>query len=1414
MKRIAKRKHWQKHGVSEIVGNLLILGITVTLFSSIMIFVSTMPTPSEEVYTDFGSSVDIGTDYANVTITHEGGQTLKDFRTNIYLFIDGTPQTLKFSDFHLSSEWKTGQTGWYNVSGVSSSTSLSLMVVDTEANSVVYDVTLRGQQTSFAPIIESRGTSPSTLFVGTTFTLFVKVTDPDGNLNTASVYANASSLGASFSSVPLTDSNNDGIFTSAQTFIAQSAWSGKEVIFNASDMTGKNTTGRFVITITTQDGGSSYYGPYYNYSSYLVNGTYPPDVSGGESGGTGGAVGTTFYYVRNADTLEITRDFEPGDAVMIEVYSNSLMNLALENNFYMYHPLTGDPMVPPTKSDAFEYGGIYATFNRYVYNFSAPIAPLIYTIQMNLKDNTGTVVNIADTIRISGADYPAIEVLRVNRTTGQFESPSSFNHTDTLYVRIITQSVESNLDSVYVGTVEISDYTGKYIIKKVPADFSAYPTTDYSAPISSLFKTNATGPTRLADNTVVLGTAYTIYLKPQDAYQGWWLPRTNAYTLKVSIVSEMPGETYHDLTLQMNITAPLSTTDIVTSIGSGSYTWSASAAQWDDSALAWFSSTERSDQWKKTTIDPNTYNGPIAMVLSDIDNDGYDDLVVGFQDSSVSLVWYRNEKPDGSEWSETPYLISAAFDARTGVQAAETSSKGSTSEDDSVWVYRTSWPTMDRFYPDDGDYTTTEICADMAAGDFDGDGDDDVVASFVHAVTFTTASSRSNAGPSNSYGMFFNRGVYVFWNDGSWTRTTLYSTSDWLANGWDNEDRNSGIMDLDTGDFNQDGYDDIVGVSEADRSGNANGATFVWFSRYLESSGDKQEGAFGTPSSYVELTPTVAGKRPWDTSAHYYSTEYQTRFPKVDVANIDSNGYPDIIRTSTASNTISVFLTMPSSSSTATFYPSGEFSPGPGVVAHVTGSIANLTANDTGYENLTEVWKNYPMDIGKPQQVGAPADTTGHLNTTDIRDDDGVTYNVGGDKKMCVTLFDINNTHQTKVLSNATLRVKYAVEADYLGSENITITTTGWGVDLPTDIKPLSSQTEMVTATYDLLAAGVNTWEELNALSVKLQNSGAVDDGAVLFDYVWVEAYFVEGTQLDWVWTLENDYDYPFHQLTVVAKCLETNGSFYLQYSLDNTTWLNLTDLSDRAEITGTTELTYTYSIAHSTQDTIYLRVRDSDASAADAFNNTICMNMISLEHYTPQVSWSNSDRYDIAASDLSVGEYITAIAVGDLGKFTFDYRPDGFPDIIATTSKVGGGDSTHSVYLFPQNLGGGGFSNVMRLDTPDLAAQVTDNAVYNIMNVALGDIDGDYDLDIVLVVGYAPGRSGGTAPTLWLLENEPLPGGWQFDDRTINVLGTGESAINVVTGYVDLTIFIPFMGVLGIVMASAVTEYVRRRRE
>ncbi|MCU0862083.1 MAG: type IV pilin, partial [Methanomassiliicoccales archaeon] len=90
-----------RKGVSDIIGNILILGITVTLFSSIMMFVVSMPAPNEGAYADFTPSVRYieGSPYdiIQINMTHKGGQELQDTTTNIYLDVNGTRYTLHMS---------------------------------------------------------------------------------------------------------------------------------------------------------------------------------------------------------------------------------------------------------------------------------------------------------------------------------------------------------------------------------------------------------------------------------------------------------------------------------------------------------------------------------------------------------------------------------------------------------------------------------------------------------------------------------------------------------------------------------------------------------------------------------------------------------------------------------------------------------------------------------------------------------------------------------------------------------------------------------------------------------------------------------------------------------------------------------------------------------------------------------------------------------------------------------------------------------------------------------------------------------------------------------------------------------------------------------------------------------------------
>jgi len=911
MSGIRRRVKWSRKGVSEIIGNILILGITVTLFSSVMYFVANMPPPQENAYADFSVAPRwIHGGQVSVNITHVGGQELKNSTTRIVFSFNQRQQVLNISDSRnpaIGTNWVTGVTGGFSVNlipGETGSEPLSIMIIDTDKNNIVWSGTVAGGVVGqgVKPIIGTRGTTPSPAYADDQITLFATVTDPDGDLIANSVYIDLSSIG--FSSQKMRASASSGVFV-AGPFAAQLEWNGKTVIINATDSKGNQETGLMTLTIYQKGGasGPSYgpYGPYINYSSYMVNGTYPPDASGGESGGAGGFVGTAFYYIREADHYStITRVFNPGERILIEVYSDALDNIGLQNEFTMTNPYNGDPLVPPSSSSAFGYGGVFGTFHRYNCTFTAPDlgSALVLPFQIKLKDTTGDIINIVDYIQIekSGvlASYPMLQIYRGNTTTGHFEdTKGNFSLTDTIYVRILTQDVDSNLANLVVGNIEISDYSGRYIINTPPSAFTASPNPPgYSSPpVSSMFKTTLSSINRVADSTTGAGVAYTFFFNPKDAYQGWWLPRTNAYTIRISMISDQGtpvGELYYDITSHINITAPLTTTDIVASIGSGYYTWSSSGAQWTNNKLAWFSSTERSDQWNRITISDPTYAGPIGLAMSDIDNDGYNDLIVGYQDPNVNVAWFRNPTDGSSNWNG-PYIIaSPGFDALPGPQAANNAQaypSGSTThgnDDEDTTVYSAYGNYYLSSYNGEDFYCQNEVAGALAIGDFDGDGQKDVVVSYVHTVVWSDATSRSQGNqPGHSFPMFFNRGIYVYWGS-TWQRTQLYGTDGWIAAGTSNSNSNPAALDLATGDFNQDGYDDIVAVYE-------NGQTQVWFSQYQQVGGDRTK-IFGAGSNMM-VQATVAGTNPWD---------HTGRMPSVRVANMDSNGYPDIIRTSTA----------------------------------------------------------------------------------------------------------------------------------------------------------------------------------------------------------------------------------------------------------------------------------------------------------------------------------------------------------------------------------------------------------------------------------------------------------------------------------------------------------------------------------
>jgi hypothetical protein len=1396
MVRFKKQLRRCRRAVSDIIGNLLILAITVTLFSSIMFYVATIPSPEEQTYAEI--TYDLGEVVSSsrwIYLTHKGGQDLINGSTNIYIFKYGSELiSLKLDDGTLSGQdqekWSPGEVWQYELSGVNNDTPLSIMIIDTAHNTKIWEAEMVGGQVTgdYAPVITTRGTLPTIIIDGSTFIFYASVSDFNDDLDTSSVYVDASSLGIAPALIQLTDSDGDGVFISAP-IMGDKDFDNKEVMVKAMDLTSKAASTRFTL-IAQQDmtggGGSNEtnIGPFTGFEAYLVNGTYPPDASGGQSGDT---LGTTFYYIRRSSDKSITRLFEPGEKFYIEVYSNRLTNLALENSFSMFNPTTGNLVTPQTKLvNAFQYGGIYATFHRYYINVTAPTQTLFFPLQISLRDNAGTVANIDDTISVSGATYPIIKTYRLNETN-KLELCNSFNHTDKMYVKIFTKDVDSTITSVVLNDIQINGYSGKYIVKQTlptPTTWTsgAEPTLAVRSPLSQLYKTDKTGdsPARVYDNNV-LTSVYTVRINLLEPNNDWWLPGRNSYTLLIPVLTDSgnsgTGETYFNMNFQFNVTAPRSTTDLVASVGAGAFTWSASGATWEDNKLVWYKNGERFDQWDATYIDEDTYNGPTGMVLADIDNDGYQDLVVGYQDSTVSLAWYRNMNIEGSAWSTLPYIICNAFDAYPGTQADEDTDLGLDNEDSSVWATQYS---TDRF-ASDSYVSVNEIVGALGSGDFDGDGDVDLVASFMHVVVYTSATGSGDADYTNSFGMFFNRGIYVFWNDGSWTRTQLTGT-----NTYTNQNTNPAALDLAVGDLNQDGVDDIVAVYET-------GATTVWLNQWKQiigSSTNPKRDAFPTT---VSLT-SVGGNNPW---AH------TQKAPCVSIADVDLNGYPDIIRTSTTagvSQTVTVFRTTSAAPSVDTMNPDVQYYPGYPTgenSAYVTGGIADLVSNNNVYQVLTEIYKNTSLMYSTPdqKQTLVDADSTGE-DITDLAVDDGVTYDIDIGELMNVRDFPLNATYSGSPVTQAVLRVKYSTTSDYNGNGPLRY----WDGTAyrATTIVPVASATN-VNTTFDLLAAGIDTWSELQNLRVMLQNNGTT--GTIQIDYVWLEVKFAESRWMEWVYEVPNVPTQISHLLNISAYT--TGETFNVLYSTDNNIWYDAFSFSE------TTETSKELNLPHTTNSKYYLKIVAADISMTDANNDSLYVDLVSIKHSRPTVQWLDGERRTATFTMYDANEFITALAVGDVTSST--KMPDLYPDIIVGTSYVGSGSTVRTLML-SYSVVGNSFAAPEAIVTSGLSAAVgTSNAIYNVQTLALGDYNGDGYTDIALIIGFAPGRSGGTAPSIWMYRNDPTVGQWS--EQVLNALAAGESAINVQAGNVDLTILYPLLGILGLVAVEGWISRTDRKR-
>lgn len=129
--------------VSEVVGTLLLLGMSISFFTVIYISVLTLYPTATSPSVDFICSVDDN----NVTLEHRGGKSL-NLDTELILSIDSINDKFTAGDYlnneaKVNGVWNIGERVVYPVGDITDK-KVSLTVIDIKSNSVIMLVVFYG----------------------------------------------------------------------------------------------------------------------------------------------------------------------------------------------------------------------------------------------------------------------------------------------------------------------------------------------------------------------------------------------------------------------------------------------------------------------------------------------------------------------------------------------------------------------------------------------------------------------------------------------------------------------------------------------------------------------------------------------------------------------------------------------------------------------------------------------------------------------------------------------------------------------------------------------------------------------------------------------------------------------------------------------------------------------------------------------------------------------------------------------------------------------------------------------------------------------------------------------------------------------------------------------------------------------
>jgi flagellin-like protein len=194
-----RRKGQGRRGVSEVIATILILALTVVLFSSIFFFIQSFPKPAPQSSDTFKASISLGPPtggscggnlitglslgfYAGPTLTQNNAQIYVTSQSHPGAIVPPSGSYYRISDSSTSplkgaSLWQVGQTWTANLTSFSLKLCDNLTVTILSGSTLLFRSTIPGQSPFVPPVFVSFGTSPSSPVHGKNFSIVAVISD-------------------------------------------------------------------------------------------------------------------------------------------------------------------------------------------------------------------------------------------------------------------------------------------------------------------------------------------------------------------------------------------------------------------------------------------------------------------------------------------------------------------------------------------------------------------------------------------------------------------------------------------------------------------------------------------------------------------------------------------------------------------------------------------------------------------------------------------------------------------------------------------------------------------------------------------------------------------------------------------------------------------------------------------------------------------------------------------------------------------------------------------------------------------------------------------------------------------------------------------------------------------------------------